>query len=52
MLKKIKALVAGTQSADNEDINIFSTFQNMYSPLLPYEVFKKGIITLLRKLDS
>ena len=53
MMKKINLLLAGApEDAEGEhSVNILSLFDGIALTNIPYEVFKKGVVTLLKKLE-
>lgn len=55
MVKKIKLLVEGvTTVVDHEEqtINLASTFQQLTQNTIPFEIFRKGLVALLKKLEG
>jgi hypothetical protein len=53
MVKKIKILMDGITifEENNEELfNLKSTFKGITLSRIPYEIFRKGIVTLLKKL--
>lgn len=52
MMKKINVLLTGLPEDQEGDkpINILSLFDNLALTNIPYEVFKKGVVSLLKKL--
>jgi hypothetical protein len=55
MVKKIKLLVEGvTSMVDHEEqsINLASTFQQLSQNTIPFEIFRRGLVGLLKKLEG
>ena len=52
-MKKINLLLTGIpEDSDSEkSINILSLFDGIALTNIPFEIFKKGVITLLKKLE-
>ena len=54
MMKKINLLLAGTNP--NEDgsksVNLFSTFEHLTLSSIPYDIFRKGVLALLKRMEQ
>lgn len=53
MLKKLKLLIEGTPPfEDTPSSNIISIFATLSQDELPYELFRKGVVSLLRQMEA
>lgn len=55
MIKKLKLLTEGlTSFEDKEETNhnIFTVFQSLSQDELPYEIFRRGVINLLKQMEA
>jgi hypothetical protein len=52
MVRKLKLLVEGVPPFEEQQpINILTIFTNLTQGQLPYELFRKGVISLLRQME-
>jgi hypothetical protein len=54
MVRKLKLLVEGVPAFEEQQpaINVFTSFAALTQEQIPYEIFRKGVVSLLRQMEA